>query len=384
MHAVMLHRFLCSLSMFGISDVSDMSSDGDSHSPERKKKRTTLEYWNDKYTKDAKPVEWLDDYGGLRSFVEEVTRGNRNASILHVGCGSSNITEMMYDEGYHKIRNIDASAVVIEQMVQRNRKRPLMTWEVMDSTNMSSLQNETFDLVLDKAMLDTFLEFEKTGVLLTTATYLNEVQRVLRPGGWFICISFGIVTLEFLKFPHLAFDCRHVELSPKFEDHRPHLAYLCHKSEKYLSKSDKWHEVKQSLTSSDKNSCQKVLSWDPENAFVWTLMGLQGGGQVDDQKYSEKRCYQKALSLCPQDSTAWNNLGLLGGGKIDGQKYSQKECWERGLFTGPEEPLVWYRLSHLGGGKVGPKWYSKEECVEKAIALDPDFNPLQGIEYYYQ
>merc|ERR1719420_2013432 len=101
-----------------------------------------------------------------------------------------------------------------------------MTWEVMDATKMDGFRDESFDLVIDKATLDSILEFQKKGLLLTTATYLKEVQRILRPGGWYLCISFDRQTQKLLELPHLDFECQHIQMTSKSENVRPHHAYL--------------------------------------------------------------------------------------------------------------------------------------------------------------
>ena len=62
----------------------------------------------------------------------------------------------MYDDGYKSIVNTDISAVVVDQMADRNRDRKSMTWMVDDALEMQ-FDDESFDAVIDKSTLDAIL-----------------------------------------------------------------------------------------------------------------------------------------------------------------------------------------------------------------------------------
>jgi len=163
------------------------------------------EYWDGHYREDPAPYDWLEEYSGVRSIIDEATGSDVSVRILHVGCGNSLLPENMYDAGYKNIVNIDNSPVVIKQMFERNVGRPKMTWSVMDATS-TSFEDETFDVVIDKSVLDTF-----TCMLNSTRVvrkYLREVVRVLKPWGRFVCISFGEppIRMPLLEKPRLFFD----------------------------------------------------------------------------------------------------------------------------------------------------------------------------------
>lgn len=183
-------------------------------------------YWNDRYKEDPEPFEWLESYSDLQEMLEEISGGSRSVRILHVGCGNSTLTERMYDEGYKDIVNIDTSSVAIEQMIARNAKRPGMTWLEMDATKLDAFPDNTFDLVLDKSVLDTFACTDNA--LVTVATYLKEVTRCLKHGGTYLCVSYGApnTRLNFLELPHLEWTLRQVELPAKYESSNSHYAYI--------------------------------------------------------------------------------------------------------------------------------------------------------------
>eukprot|EP00746_Dinoflagellata_sp_MGD_P123398 gnl/MRDRNA2_/MRDRNA2_58056_c0_seq1.p1 gnl/MRDRNA2_/MRDRNA2_58056_c0~~gnl/MRDRNA2_/MRDRNA2_58056_c0_seq1.p1 ORF type:complete len:522 (-),score=97.40 gnl/MRDRNA2_/MRDRNA2_58056_c0_seq1:102-1550(-) len=326
-------------------------------------------FWDDQYAKEqSKRVEWLNDYDGLVNVLNEVTGGDRHLRILHVGCGSSAVAERMYDDGYLKITNIDISAVVIGQMEKRNTKeRALMTWEVMDATQMDRFANASFDLVIDKALMDTLACTQSAA--LSIAMYLKEVQRILRPSGSYLCICFDRRDF-FLHFEHLEFECRQIEV-PTRSNNMPHFAHLCRKPEVPVGKAENWLKVFHTLMVLNKASCEKVLSLNPEDARAWSGLGGFGGGEVKGQMYSEAECYEKALNMNPKNGAAWGNAGSLGGCEVDGQIYSAKQCFEMSLFLEPNDSITWYNLGFEGGVDFDGHFYSELECYKKSVSLDP-------------
>lgn len=118
--------------------------------------------------------------------------------ILVVGCGNSKLSMDMYDCGFQNITNIDISEVVIKQMKELNKnKRPVMKFLQMDATSMSFL-NEDFTVVLDKGTLDALMTDENQETISTVTKYCNEICRVLKTGGRYVCIS--LLQEHILKF----------------------------------------------------------------------------------------------------------------------------------------------------------------------------------------
>lgn len=212
---------------------------------ESERKYGTAEYWNQRYAEEPDPFDWLGEYSDVRDHIEGITKGSRSSRILHVGCGNSELTEQMYDNGYHNIVNIDYSEVVISQMQQRNRNRSKMIWSVMDATSMT-YSNDSFDLVIDKGVLDAFSCM--TAARLTIATYLKEVFRVLRPGGGFVCISFGEPAFRrnHIINPMLEWTCKETEIESLAFEGMSVCACICQvstsegKNDRLL---ERWREV---------------------------------------------------------------------------------------------------------------------------------------------
>ena len=63
-----------------------------------------------------------------------------------------------------------------------------MTYEVGDCTNMR-FPNDCFDAAIDKSTIDALLcgdhSYERVAIMM------KEIQRVLKPGGIYFCITYG-------------------------------------------------------------------------------------------------------------------------------------------------------------------------------------------------
>ena len=124
--------------------------------------------------------------------------------ILNVGCGNSELPEQMYDAGFRHITNVDISRTVINMMEERNlTKRPTLLWRCMDCTDLSAFDNQTFDIVIEKATMDSLLcgnrAYERT------AQMLGECQRLLKTDGYLMSVTFATPEARELHFkrPHL-------------------------------------------------------------------------------------------------------------------------------------------------------------------------------------
>eukprot|EP00440_Ansanella_granifera_P068697 gb/GFBE01074516.1/.p1 GENE.gb/GFBE01074516.1/~~gb/GFBE01074516.1/.p1 ORF type:complete len:227 (+),score=50.81 gb/GFBE01074516.1/:1-681(+) len=189
------------------------------------------DYWNKRYKADPKPFEWLESFTELESLIKEASGGKQDAAILHIGCGNSPLPEAMYDHGYKDITNIDNAEVCIQQMAERNKViRPELKWLEMDATSLG-LSESSFDVVIDKSVLDTFACGDNASSKINT--YLNEVQRVLRPRGAFLCVSYGApnTRLEYFRGKGLNLSVRQVPIPVKLPGSSVHYAYLCRKGQ---------------------------------------------------------------------------------------------------------------------------------------------------------
>lgn len=58
----------------------------------------------------------------------------------------------------------------------------------MDALNMS-FESESFSVVLDKGTLDALMPDDKSETIANATKYFNEIHRILRVGGRYLCIS---------------------------------------------------------------------------------------------------------------------------------------------------------------------------------------------------
>eukprot|EP01036_Dinobryon_divergens_P044904 gene44904-59939_t len=74
-------------------------------------------------------------------------------------------------------------------MISKNiQKRPGMEWLVMDMTTMN-FQKDSFDIVFDKGALDALMSINTPEVHSKALLLFQEIQRVIKPGGKYICIT---------------------------------------------------------------------------------------------------------------------------------------------------------------------------------------------------
>ncbi|WWC67866.1 uncharacterized protein I206_101783 [Kwoniella pini CBS 10737] len=168
----------------------------------------THEYWEQRYANEADGTtfDWFLSPTYLLPLFEELTSSNldkgkgkgKETRILTLGCGNSALGEVLYDNGWENIVNIDYSKIVIDQMKERHISRPKMEWLEMDILDLN-FQDEDFDLVVDKGTMDAMLTTkgdpwnpdEKD--VRTCTQEVTEAIRVLRkrPGSKFVYFTFG-------------------------------------------------------------------------------------------------------------------------------------------------------------------------------------------------
>lgn len=114
----------------------------------------------------------------------------KSDKILNVGCGNSRLSEEMYEEGYQNITNIDISHTCVRYMEDKLKtKCPNMTYRQMDVMNMKDIPNAEYNVVLDKGTLDSILCGDNSEE--NCEKMLLEINRVLKPNGIYICVSYG-------------------------------------------------------------------------------------------------------------------------------------------------------------------------------------------------
>lgn len=130
----------------------------------------------------------LGEQQGLRNWLIENV--DCESKILIVGCGTSRMSQDMYDDGYENIISIDRSYWAIKFQQENNYYPHDLPYHVMDVRDMSSFKDGQFDYVIDKALLDCVICGPDP--VKVSEQMLTEIHRVLKPLGAYICISHGI------------------------------------------------------------------------------------------------------------------------------------------------------------------------------------------------
>jgi len=147
------------------------------------------EYWGQRYKADSETFEWFDlDFKELSGALEDATGGDRLSRILHVGCGSSRLSEQLHDAGFSRVVNTDVAPEVVHEMRHRSvRKRAGICFRTADATDLVDFREGHFDVVLDKAVLDAFACSDDRAIII--GAYLAEVYRVLVDGGVLLVVT---------------------------------------------------------------------------------------------------------------------------------------------------------------------------------------------------
>ena len=96
-------------------------------------------YWDERYKiLNTRTYDWLEDYDNLRKFILNLNIP-KDANILNVGSGTSELSEKLYDDGYTNNYNIDISIESLNIMRKRNiGKRPKIVYIPMNAKKMKN------------------------------------------------------------------------------------------------------------------------------------------------------------------------------------------------------------------------------------------------------
>merc|ERR1711934_201050 len=145
-------------------------------------------YWKNHYSGDSTEFDWYQQYSHLEVMLREIDDG---ATVLITGAGTSKIGWELANRGVATVHHIEWSEQAVQKMKSTYQNQGAGTrcrWDCEDVTKMP-YANDTYDYVFDKAVLDAILCQE--GGTRKSQKYLEQVARVLKPHGTFICISTG-------------------------------------------------------------------------------------------------------------------------------------------------------------------------------------------------
>ncbi|KAI0681934.1 S-adenosyl-L-methionine-dependent methyltransferase [Cerioporus squamosus] len=166
--------------------------------PKKNEEYGTKEYWDQRYTQEPEDssFDWFKSYGDIADIMRELIP-DKSSRILMLGCGNSTLSQDMYADGYKNIVNTDYSGVLIEKMRHKyEQTAPEMEWHEMDIRDLK-FEADTFDVAIDKGTMDAMMTAKADvwdppeEVVQNCNREVDEVLRVLRPGGLFIYLTFG-------------------------------------------------------------------------------------------------------------------------------------------------------------------------------------------------
>ena len=148
---------------------------------------SSLAFWEKRYTNEHLEVfEWYQTFESLREKIIDYIKPEYK--ILNVGCGTSKFAEDLFYEGIKNVVNIDFSESAIRLLEEHFEEQQVVSKCIkMDVLDMKAFQDDEFNLVFDKALLDSILCGENA--LDIVKTMIKEIYRVLQDEGYYIIVS---------------------------------------------------------------------------------------------------------------------------------------------------------------------------------------------------
>ena len=148
---------------------------------------SSLSFWEKRYTNEHLEIfEWYQTYESLREKIVEYIKPEYK--ILNVGSGTSKFAEDLFYEGIKNVTNIDFSESAVRLLEEHFEEQQIQSKCLkMNVLDMKDFQEGEFNLVFDKALLDSILCGEDA--LETVKTMLKEIYRVVADEGYYIIVS---------------------------------------------------------------------------------------------------------------------------------------------------------------------------------------------------
>lgn len=169
--------------------------------PDKNENYKDVVYWNQRYSNEEF-YEWCKDYAIIKDLIqkhvkkndlilvvgkqdlpascyifwlrwiqfETTVENNVKQFLIISGCGNSNFSIDLYNDGFKNITNIDYSPVVIEK--HKEKYGHLMKYLVMDMRELH-FNEEKFDIVIEKCTLDVLYTAETSPWNISEETQLD-------------------------------------------------------------------------------------------------------------------------------------------------------------------------------------------------------------------
>ena len=146
-----------------------------------------LSFWEKRYSNEHLEIfEWYQTFESLREKIIDYIKPEYK--ILNVGSGTSKFAEDLFYEGIKNVINIDFSENAVKLLEEHFMEQQIESKCIkMNVLDMKDFEDGEFNLVFDKALLDSILCGEEA--LETVKIMLKEIYRVLAEEGYYIIVS---------------------------------------------------------------------------------------------------------------------------------------------------------------------------------------------------
>jgi SAM-dependent methyltransferase len=143
-------------------------------------------HWEHVYnTKGPDQVSWFEREATLSLALVQRVAPRRDEAIIDVGAGAATLVDGLLAAGYHDITVLDLSAAALAQAQHRLRERAAaVDWREADILT-ADLPPARFDVWHDRAVFHFLTD------PADRATYVDQVRRALRPGGFALVATFA-------------------------------------------------------------------------------------------------------------------------------------------------------------------------------------------------
>lgn len=144
------------------------------------------QYWEQVYTtKASNSVSWFQEHADQSVRLINHTGIAKNAAIVDVGGGASNLIDDLMHEGYSDLTVLDLSAAALEVAKLRiGSHTNLVNWLVGDITKVEFPENR-FDVWHDRAVFHFLTD------PVDRKAYVEQVMHAVRPNGHVIIATFS-------------------------------------------------------------------------------------------------------------------------------------------------------------------------------------------------
>jgi len=146
-------------------------------------------HWNQAYNKEDSELGWFEENPIPTIQLIETCQLEKNAKILNVGAGTTNLIESLLDAGYTQVLANDLSDLALQKLKTRIKQSHNYDLQTItdDLTHSLELQHfKNIDLWIDRAVLHFFLKEEEQ------TAYFNLIKNIVAKGGYVLIAVFAL------------------------------------------------------------------------------------------------------------------------------------------------------------------------------------------------